>query len=84
MKNNKSILIIGNGQSILHSKIGSSIDKFDNIGRINNYRIDSYEKYLGKRTDIWINGANQNLLKRKQIFSQIIVSIPSSIIIKKK
>ena len=33
--------------------------------------------------DVWINGANQKLLKRKQIFSQIIVSIPSSIIIKK-
>jgi len=83
MKNNKKILIIGNGQSVLNSKIGSSIDKFDTIARINNYRIDSYEKYLGKRTDVWINGANQKLLKRKQIFSQIIVSIPSSIIIKK-
>jgi len=83
MKNNKRILIIANGQSVLNSKIGPSIDKFDTIGRINNYKIDSYEKYLGKRTDIWINGANQKLLKRNQIFSQIIVSIPSSIIIKK-
>ena len=27
---------------------------------------ESYEKYLGKRTDIWINGANQNLIKRKR------------------
>ena len=82
-KTKKSILIIGNGQSILDYEIGNIIDTFNNIARINNFMINNYEKKTGKKTDIWINGANQKLLGRKQIFSQTIVSIPSSIIIKK-
>ena len=82
-KTKKAILIIGNGQSILDYEIGNIIDTFNNIARINNFMINNYEKKTGKKTDIWINGANQKLLGRKQIFSQTIVSIPSSIIIKK-
>ena len=38
-----SILVIGNGESVLKNKIGSLINKFENIVRIKNYRISSYE-----------------------------------------
>jgi len=79
-----SILIIGNGESILKNEIGEDINKFKNIIRINNYKISSYEKFLGHKTTIWFNGANQGLKTRKNFPDKIIVSIPSEILIKKK
>ena len=42
-----SILIIGNGESILKNEIGKDINKFKHIIRIYNYKISSYEKFLG-------------------------------------
>ena len=58
--NNKSIIIIGNGQSILNNELQDEIDAFDIVVRINNYKINGYEHYLGTKTDIWFNGANSN------------------------
>ena len=82
--NIKRILIIGNGPSALNYKYGEEINKFKTVARINNYQLKGYEKYIGNKTDVWINGANQNLKKRMQKYSKIIVSIPSSIISAKK
>jgi len=79
----ESILIIGNGESILKNKIGSLINKFENIVRINNYRILSYEEFLGNKTTIWFNGANQGLIKREKFPNNIIISIPSEVLSKK-
>ena len=37
--NNNKILIIGNGESVLKNKFGANINNFDNVARINNYKI---------------------------------------------
>tara|TARA_B100000029_G_scaffold195647_1_gene193749 strand:+ start:915 stop:1517 length:603 start_codon:yes stop_codon:yes gene_type:complete len=81
---NQSILIIANGESVLNHKLGNQIDKFKNVVRINNYKINNFEIYSGKKTTIWFNGANQGLIKRTKFPDKIIVSIPSEILMRKK
>ena len=76
IKKNK-IIIIANGESILQNNYGDLIDQFSVVGRINNYQIDGYQKYIGSKTSIWFNGANQGLQKRKEFPNEIIVLIPS-------
>ena len=73
------ILVIGNGESVLNKKLGSKIDDFDCIARINNYKINKYKEYIGSKTSIWFNGANQGLYKREDKPGKVIVFIPSII-----
>ncbi|MAJ45294.1 MAG: hypothetical protein CMF96_11210 [Candidatus Marinimicrobia bacterium] len=75
-----SILIIGNSPSIQNFNLGSKIDQFENIARINNFKTVGYEKYIGSKTSIWSNGANQNLIKRTEKFKSTIVFIPPNIL----
>ena len=75
----KKILIIGNGQSILNYTLHSKIDAFPIVARINNYKTPNFEKFIGSKTDIWFNGANQGLKKRMNLPSKIIIFIPSEI-----
>ena len=81
---NNSILIIANGESILKYKYGNIIDNFSNIVRINNFQTKKYEDYVGSKTTIWFNGANQGLVKRDSFPKEIIVSIPSVILSNKE
>ena len=83
MKNN-TILIIGNGSSAMNQPLGDYINQYSQVARINNYRIKGYEKYLGDKTDIWLNGANSKLKIRDEYPKKILVFIPSSILNKKK
>ena len=48
-----SVIIVGNGPSILSLKRGNLIDSFETVIRINDYVIEGYEEYTGKKTDIW-------------------------------
>jgi len=82
--NKQSVLIIANGESVLEYKLGSKIDKFKNVVRINNYKTNNFEIYSGSKTTIWFNGANQGLVKRKLFPEKVIVSIPSEILSRKK
>jgi len=50
---NKSVLLVGNGASIKDSNLGSKIDEFDEIIRINNWKTKLFEKDAGSRTTIW-------------------------------
>jgi len=85
MRNEENIiLIIANGPSVLSFKYGSLINKFNNIARINNYSTSDYREYTGEKTDIWFNGANQGLKKRKIVNEKIIVFVPASIHFNKK
>lgn len=45
------IVIIGNSPSITNSKMGNEIDRFDIVIRLNNYVINGFEEYIGKKTD---------------------------------
>ena len=78
MKQNK-IIIVANGASVLKKEYGDLIDKFSVVGRINNYETVGFEKFVGSKTDIWFNGANQGLKKRKNLPFKIIILIPSEI-----
>ena len=84
MSKRKEILIIGNGRSVLDHSFGKQINKFSIVGRINNYSIDNYAEYVGGKTDIWFNGANQNLKRQKVIHNEIVVFIPPEILRRKK
>ena len=74
-----SILIIANGPSAISEKYGELIDKFHTIGRINNYVTDKFKDFIGVKTDIWFNGANQGLKKRNFFPPKTIVLIPAEI-----
>jgi len=84
MNKKNTILIIGNGSSVLNHDIGQTIDSYPVVARINNYKINGYEKKIGSKTDIWFNGANSKLKTPKKIPKKTIVLIPSSILAKKK
>ena len=84
MSKRKEILIIGNGRSVLDHSFGKQINKFSIVGRINNYSIDNYAEYVGEKTDIWFNGANQNLKRQKVIPNEVVVFIPPGILRRKK
>ena len=84
MKKNSSILIIGNGESILKYDFGQKIDTYPTIARINNYKIKGYEQKVGTKTDIWINGANSKLEKKTNYPNKILTFIPSDILAKKE
>ena len=58
--NNKKIIIIGNGPSVLNNENGKLIDSFDKVVRFNTFKNDSeYSKFVGTRTDLWfINAKN--------------------------
>ena len=72
MKNEENIILItANGSSVLSFEYGYLINKFKNIARINNYAISKHKKYIGEKTDIWFNGANQGLRKRKIVNEKV-------------
>ena len=84
MSKRKEIIIIGNGRSVLEYSFGKQINTISIVGRINNFTIKNYSKYIGQRTDIWFNGANQNLKRQKVIPNEVVVFIPPEILRRKK
>ncbi len=77
------ILVLGNGESVLKDELGTVIDNYPTVGRVNNYTTKGFEKYIGSKTDIWFNGANQALKKRREKPKRIVVLIPPSELIRK-
>ena len=57
-----------------------ALNKFQTIGRINNYVTVNYDQYVGNKTSIWFNGGNQNLIIPKKLAKKIIVFVPYEII----
>ena len=84
MSRRDEILIIGNGRSVLDFSFGEKINTFSVVGRINNYSIIDYSEFVGVKTDIWFNGANQNLKKKNEIPNEVVVFIPAEILRRKK
>lgn len=50
----KNIALVGNGPSEMGRGLGGEIDAHDVVIRINNYRINGFERDYGSRTDIWV------------------------------
>lgn len=61
MKTN--VIVVGNGSSVLERENGKIIDNFDNIVRFNNFKIEGFEKYVGKKTTHWYNTIGSEKLK---------------------
>lgn len=76
LEGSNSVAIIGNGASATRADLGEQINRFDLVVRINNYVTAGHERQLGSKTDIWVNGANQGLQKRKIIPENTLVMIP--------
>ena len=47
-----SIIIVGNGTSILDKPNGNKIDSFDTVLRFNGFKIKGHEEYTGIKTNI--------------------------------
>jgi hypothetical protein len=52
---NKSVIIIGNGPSLLEKENGKIIDEFDEVVRFNNFKIKGFEKNVGTKITYWYN-----------------------------
>ncbi len=48
---NKNVVIVGNSKELLQQEMGHVIDSHDIVIRLNNYKLDGYEKYTGTKTD---------------------------------
>ena len=84
MPKRNEILIIGNGRTVLDHSFGEQINAIPIVGRINNFSVENYTEYVGVKTDIWFNGANQNLKRQKVIPNEVVVFIPPGLLRRKK
>ena len=60
-----TIILVGNGPSLLDNKNGSKIDSFDTVLRFNLYNTDKHSEYTGVKTNIWFTVSNVRITKRK-------------------
>ena len=47
------VVVVGNGPLILADDWGTDIDTFDEVVRINRYRLQGFERHTGTRTTLW-------------------------------
>ena len=47
------VIVVGNSTSVLSEELGSTIDSYDIVVRINHCVTKGYEKFIGKKIDIW-------------------------------
>ena len=52
------VIVIGNAPSVLLNEFGSTIDTFDKVIRMNDYKISGFEKHVGTKTDIYVRSHN--------------------------
>ena len=58
------IVVIGNGPSVLERRVGSLIDQFLTVVRINNYVIAGYEDHVGSKEDVWTRSGTDAVFDR--------------------
>jgi hypothetical protein len=64
-------IIIAKGSSVLTREIGSEIDKFDVVIRVNHLPDDSNKKNIGSKTSIFCSRSNDKILKFKSELKNI-------------
>jgi len=67
---NNSVVLVGNGGSLLNSNKGAAINSFIDVVRFNNFRINGYEADVGTKTTIWFT-VNCNLAKLKGKYKKV-------------
>lgn len=65
------IALIGNGESALNNKNGHFIDKCDIVIRLGNFIVDSYEEYVGSKTDIYVSRWYKAKYRENKFFQRI-------------
>jgi hypothetical protein len=50
----KSVVVVGNGVSVIGSALGEQIDAFDEVARFNHFVIRGYEQDVGTKTTIMV------------------------------
>lgn len=53
-----SVVLVGNGPSVLAGEMGSLIDSFEDVVRFNNCKTQGFEKHVGSRTTTWSTVGN--------------------------
>lgn len=71
--NYKSIILVGNGSSLLDEKNGDFIDSFDTVVRFNNFVIKGYEKHVGTKTNIVV--LNKRFSSQPQVVCNNILNL---------
>jgi hypothetical protein len=51
--NMSSLILVGNGPSVMDHEFGGVVDSFDIVVRFNWYHIKGFEKQVGAKTNIW-------------------------------
>lgn len=49
----ETVVLVGNGPSVLERELGSTIDGFKHIVRFNNFKILGFERHVGRRISFW-------------------------------
>ena len=58
------IIVVGNASTCLNKKLSKLIDSYHKVVRLNNFKTDGYEDFVGRKTDVWIHSANKDILMR--------------------
>ena len=66
-----SVILVGNGESLLGSKMGEKIDSYDTVVRFDGLNIEGYEKDVGTKTDILVLDSFRFLRYMKTEFDDI-------------
>ena len=66
----KKVIVVGNSTSILKKEYGEIIDSYDIVIRVNRCITQGYEKYIGKKIDIWATTRTDSIKSRKSTKSK--------------
>jgi hypothetical protein len=69
------VVVIGNGPSALRCRRASMIQKADVVVRMNNFKTQGFERYIGSRTDILFTCRLNEYLETLHQFPQVIISL---------
>ena len=71
----KKIILIGNGQSVCDKRLGPIIDSFETVVRFNNFQIEDFEEFTGRKTTIWVRNDNlESVPDRNGKFKEVLLS----------
>jgi len=74
----KTICIVGNSPNLKGKGLGSLIDRFDNVCRVNDWVTKDYEKDVGTKTTHWVTGCGRQIprwSKNRNIADKNVIAI---------
>lgn len=60
----KKIVLVGNSPALLNAELGKTIDRFDLVIRINDFKTEGFENDTGTRFDVWALATGPANLKK--------------------